>query len=135
MKFRNLLLQIKVIWKKQPKSQKKQEKKEQKLSRILGWWQYKYKCKALQNHKNLINDLFKDVHTVIPKSCFVELLDSKQKKCKQLLESAVLTLNDFAKSFKNSCDPELDLAMLNHVLTDSLLLSDDQIKRVYENTQ
>ena len=89
----------------------------------------------MQNHKNLINGLFKDVHTVIPKSCFVELLDSKQKKCKQLLESAVLTLNDFAKSFKNSCDPELDLAMLNHVLTDSLLLSDDQIKRVYENTQ
>ena len=89
----------------------------------------------MQNHKNLINDLFKDVHTVIPKSCFVELLDSKQKKCKQLLESAVLTLNDFAKSFKNPCDPELDLAMLNHVLTDSLLLSDDQIKRVYENTQ
>ena len=79
--------------------------------------------------------MFKDVHTVIPKSCFVELLDSKQKKCKQLLESAVLTLYDFAKSFKNSCDPELDLAMLNHVLTDSLLLSDDQIKRVYENTQ
>ena len=58
-----------------------------------------------------------------------------KKKCKQLLESAVLILNDFAKSFKNSCDPELDLVMLSHVLTDSLLLSDDQIKRAYENTQ
>ena len=62
-------------------------------------------------------------------------MDSKQKKCKQLLQSAVPTLNDLAKCFKDSCDPELDLAMVNHVFTDSLLLSDDQIKRVYENTQ
>ena len=80
---------------------------------------------ALQNHKNIRNDLFKDLYTIIP----------KQKKCKQLLQSAVPTLNELAKSFKDSCDPELDLAMLNHVFTDSLLLSDDQIKRVYENTQ
>ena len=57
-------------------------------------------------------------------------MDSKQKKYKQLLQSAVPTLNDLAKSFKYSCYPELDLAMLNHVFTDSLLLSDDQIKRV-----
>ena len=90
---------------------------------------------ALQSHKNVRNDLFKDVHTIIPTSCFVELMDSKQKKCKQLLQLAVPTLNDLAKCFKDSCDPELDLAMLNHVFTDSLLLSDDQIKRVYENTQ
>ena len=41
---------------------------------------------ALQNHKNVRNDLFKDVHTKIPTSCFVELMDSKQKKCKQLLQ-------------------------------------------------
>ena len=34
-----------------------------------------------------------------------------------------------------TCDPELNLAMPNHVFTDSLLLSDDQIIRVYENTQ
>ena len=53
-----------------------------------------------------------------------------------MLESVVPTLNDLTKSFiKDSCDPELDLAMLNHISTDSLLLSHDQIKRVYENTQ
>ena len=57
------------------------------------------------------------------------------KKCKQLVQLAVPTLNDLAKSFKNSCDPDFDLAILNHVFTDSLLLSDDQIKRVYQNTQ
>ena len=34
-----------------------------------------------------------------------------------------------------SCESELDLAMLNHFFTDSLLLSYGQIKRVYENTQ
>ena len=44
-------------------------------------------------------------------------------------------MNDLAKCFKVSCDPEPDLAMLIHVFTDSLVLSDDQIKRVYENTQ
>ena len=57
------------------------------------------------------------------------------KKSKQLLESAVPTLHDLAKSSKDICDPELNLAMPNHVFTDSLLLSDDQIIRVYENTQ
>ena len=56
-------------------------------------------------------------------------------ECIQLLDSAVPILNDLAKSFKDSCNPELDLAMLNHFFTDSLLLSDDHIKRVYENTQ
>ena len=80
------------------------------------------KYKALQNHKNVRNDLCKDVHTIIPTSCFVELMDSKQKKCKQLLESAAPTLNDIAKSFKDWCDPELNLTMLNRVFTDSLLL-------------
>ena len=57
------------------------------------------------------------------------------KKSKQLLESAVPTLNDLTKSSKDTCDPELNLAMPNNVFTDSLLLSDDQIIRVYENTQ
>ena len=71
--------------------------------------------KILQNHKNVRNDLLKNVHTIIPTSCFVELMDSKQRNCKQLLESAVPTLNDLAKSFKDSCETELDLAMLNHV--------------------
>ena len=59
----------------------------------------------------------------------------KKKKCIQLLQSAVPTLNDLAKSFTDSCDLELDLAMFNHVFNDSLLLSDDQIKGVYENIQ
>ena len=54
------------------------------------------------------------------------------KTCKQLLQSAVPTLNDLSKSFKDLCDPELDLAMFYHVLTDSLFLSDEEIKRVYK---
>ena len=45
------------------------------------------------------------------------------------------TLNDLAKSFKDSCDPELNLTMLSQVFTDSMLLSDDQLKRVDKNTQ
>ena len=116
----------------QESEEARKERAEAKQSfRVMTNSQYE----ALQNHKNVRNDLLKDVHTIIPRSCFVELMDSKQKKCKQLLQSAVPTLNDLAKCFKDSCDPELDLAMLNHVFTDSLLLLDDQIKRVYENTQ
>ena len=45
------------------------------------------------------------------------------------------TLNDLAKSLKDPCDPELNLTMLSHVFTDSLLSSDDQLKRVDKNTQ
>ena len=125
MKFRNLFF--------------KKESEEARKERAEAKWNFRgmtnSQYKALQNHKNVINDLFKDVQTIIPTSSFVELMDSKQKKCKQLLESALPTLNDLANSFKDSCDPELDLAMLNHVFTGSLLLLDDQIKRVYENTQ
>ena len=44
------------------------------------------------------------------------------KKCKQLLEPTPPTLNDIAKRFKDSCDPELNLTILNRVFTDSLLL-------------
>ena len=125
MKFRNLFF--------------KKESEEARKERAEAKWNFRgmtnSQYKALQNHKNVINDLFKDVQTIIPTSSFVELMDSKQKKCKQLLESALPTLNDLANSFKDSCDPELDLAMLNHVFTGSLLLLDDQIKRAYENTQ
>ena len=56
------------------------------------------------------------------------------KKVQTITGVSCPTLNDLAKSFKDSCDPETDLEMLNHVFN-SLLLSDDQIKRVYENTQ
>ena len=62
-------------------------------------------------------------------------MDSKQKKCKQLMQSAGPTLNDLAKNSKDSCDLEFDLTILNHVFTDSVLLSDEQIRRVYENIQ
>ena len=40
------------------------------------------------------------------------------KKWKQLLQLALSTLNDLAKSLKDLCDPELDLAMLNYVFGD-----------------
>ena len=104
---------MKTAWKKQRKSLKKQGKRAETKQnfRVMTNSQNK----ALQNYKNVRNDLSKNVHTIIPTSCFVELMDSKQRNCKQLLESAVPTLNDLAKSFKDSCETELDLAMLNHV--------------------
>ena len=76
------------------------------------------------------NDFFRDVHTLISTSSFVEKMENKQKKCKQLQLSTVQAMNDLAKSFKDWCHPELNLPMFHHVLNDSLtlLLSDDQLE-------
>ena len=60
-------------------------------------------------------------------------MDSKQKKCKQLVQSAGPTLNDLAKNSKGSCDPEL-----NHVFTDSLLLSVSKLEeymKIFKHSQ
>ena len=121
---------MKKATKKSEEARKERAEAEQ-IFRVITNSQYE----ALQNHKNGRNDLFQDVHTIIPMSYFVELMDSKQKKWKQLLQSAVPTLNDLAERFKDMYEPELHLAMLDHVFTDSLLLLENQIKRVYENTQ
>ena len=75
----------------QESEEAKKERAEAKQNfRVMTNSQYK----ALQNHKNVRNDLFKDVYTIIPRSCFLELMDFKQKKCKQLLHSTVPILND-----------------------------------------
>ena len=42
----------------------------------------KIQYEALKNHKNVRKDLFKDLHTIIRTSCFVELMDSKQESAK-----------------------------------------------------
>ena len=71
---------MKLIWKKKTTQESEEARKERAEAkqnfRVMANSQYK----ALQNHKNVRNDLFKDVHTIIPTSCLVELMDSRQKK-------------------------------------------------------
>ena len=63
---------------KESEGAKKRKSRTKQNFRVITNSQYE----ALQNHKNVITDLFQDVHTIIPTSCFVELMDSKQKKGK-----------------------------------------------------
>ena len=62
-------------------------------------------------------------------------MESKQKKYTPLQKCNIPTLFDLAASFKDSCDPELDLEMLNEMFTDSIIYSDKQIQNIYEITK
>ena len=58
-----------------------------------------------------------------------------QKKYKAPQKSNISTLFNLATSFKDSCDPELDLEMLNHMFTDSIVYSDRQSQNICEIRQ
>ena len=62
-------------------------------------------------------------------------MESKQKKYIPSQKSDIPRLFDFAASFKDSCDPELDLEKLNGMFTDSISDSDQQIQNIYEITK
>ena len=89
----------------------------------------------LSNRKNVRQEFFNEACAIIPTSCFVELIESKQKKYTPSQRSDIPTLIDLAASFKDSCDPELDLEMLNEMLTDSIIYSDQQIQNIFEITK
>ena len=89
----------------------------------------------LSNRKNIREKFFNEACVIIPTSCFVELMESKQKKCTPLQKCNIPTLFDLAASFKDSCGPELDLEMLNEMFTDSIIYSDKQIQNIYEITR
>ena len=89
----------------------------------------------LSNRKIIRQEFFNEACAIIPTSCFVELMESKQKKYTPLQKCNIPTLFDLAASFKDSCDPELDLEMLNEMFTDSVIYSDKQIQDIYEITK
>ena len=89
----------------------------------------------LSNRKSTRQEFFNEACVIIPTSCFVELMESKQKKYTPLQKCNIPTLFDLAASFKDSCDPELDLEMLNEMFTDSIIYSDEQIQNIYEITK
>lgn len=65
-------------------------------------------------------------------TCFVKLMELKQKKYTQLLKSSISVLFDIAASFTDSGDSELDLKMLNEMLIDSITNSEEQIQNIYK---
>lgn len=65
-------------------------------------------------------------------TCFVKLMELKQKKYTQSLKSSISVLFDIAASFKDSGDSELDLKMLNEMLIDSITNSEEQIQNIYK---
>ena len=89
----------------------------------------------LSNRKNIRQGFFNEACTIIPTSSFVELMESKQRKYTPLQKCNIPTLFDFAASFKDSCDPELDLEILNEMFTDSIIYSDEQIQKIYKTTK
>ena len=46
----------------------------------------------------------------------------------------VPTLNEFAESFIDGCDPKLDVSSLPEIFTDSISLAAQQINSIYQHT-
>ena len=78
---------------------------------------------------------FNEASAIISTSCFVKLMELQQKKNTPSQKSDITTLFDIAASFKDSCNPELDLEILNDMFTYSIIYSDQQIQNIYEITK
>ena len=78
---------------------------------------------------------FNEASAIISTSCFVKLMESKQKKNTPSQKSDIATLFNIAASFKDPCNPELDLEILNEMFTYSIIYSDPQIQNIYEITK
>ena len=89
-------------------------------------------AQKLKDKQSIREDFFSRIHTVIPKSCFVELMQGKKNRV--TTSTYVPSLNHFAESFKENCSPELNIEDLNDIFTCSLLLSTEQVKEIYKQT-
>ena len=89
----------------------------------------------LSNRENISQEFFNEAFTIIPTSCFPELIESKQKIYIPSQKCNISSLFDLAASFKYSCDTKLDLEMLNEMFTDSIICSDKQIQNIYRITK
>ena len=65
-----------------------------------------------------------------PKSCFVELMPGKAKRDTSP-EINLPTILDFAESFIDSCEPELNVADLTEIFAGSLLITGEQVETIY----
>ena len=89
----------------------------------------------LSNRENISQEFFNEAFTIIPTSCFAELIESKQKIYTPSQKCNISPLFDLAASFKYSCDTKLDLEMLNEMFTDSIICSDKQIQNICKITK
>ena len=87
----------------------------------------------LRDKKIVLQKLLERVSNVVPKSCFVELMTGKKNRDTSP-EINVPTFLDFAESFIDSCNPELDIADLTEIFAGSLLITGEQVKTIYNQT-
>ena len=112
-------------------AKRKEKVKRKTLFDVMSPSQKKY----LQDGEKVRLDFYSNVSDVIPKSCFVELMENKRNSCTlKEIDTDIPTLKEFARNFKENCDPELNVKELNDLFTDSLILSDEQIKKIYDTT-
>ena len=84
----------------------------------------------LRDKKIVLQKLLERVSNVVPKSCFVELMTGKKNRDTSS-EINVPTILDFAESFIDSCDIKLDVAELTEIFAGPLLITDEQVKTIY----
>ena len=81
----------------------------------------------LKDKKIVRQELLERISNVVPKSCFVELMTVKKNRDSGP-EINAPTILDFAESFIDSCDPELDVADLTEIFAGSLLITQSTTK-------
>ena len=72
------------------------------------------------------NELFEAIADIVPKSCFVELMTGQKVRAENW-QINVPTIIEFAESFIDGCDPELDVSSLTEMFADSISLIAQQI--------
>ena len=83
--------------------------------------------------KKVRNELFEAIAHIVPKACFVELITGQNVRAEKS-QINILTLIEFAESFIDDCDPELDVSSLTEMFVNSISLTSQQINSIYQQT-
>ena len=92
----------------------------------------KSQAAKLKDKKIVRRELLERISNVVPKSCSVELMTKKNRDTSP--EMKVPTILDFAESFIDSCDQELDVTDLTEIYAWSLLTTGEQVKTICNQT-
>ena len=92
----------------------------------------KSQAAKLKDKKIVRRELLERISNVVPKSCSVELMAKKNRDTSP--EIKVPTILDFAESFIDSCDQELDVTDLIEIFAWSLLTTGEQVKTICNQT-
>ena len=83
--------------------------------------------------KKVRNELFETIADIVTKSCFVELMTGQKVRAGKS-QINIPTLLEFAESFIDGSDPELDVSSLTELFADSISLTAQQISSIYQQT-